>query len=80
MTEHLNITKERHRQIQSVTAQDESLQTLTSVIMAGWPETRDATPIIVAHTGTIGTSSAFNTESYSEEAALSSRNKCARRC
>ena len=39
MTEHLNVTKERLGQIQSATAQDESLQTLTSVIMAGWTET-----------------------------------------
>ena len=44
MAELLPITDERLKEIRQATACDESLQTLKTVILEGWPESKQETP------------------------------------
>ena len=46
-TDYLCVSEQRLHQIQSLTKSDETLQTLISIIMVGWPEYRDQVPVSI---------------------------------
>ncbi|XP_033725286.1 uncharacterized protein K02A2.6-like [Pecten maximus] len=46
-TESLNVSEPRLRQIQTHTTQDTCLQTLKSVILSGWPDTKEEVPVTI---------------------------------
>ena len=44
---HLRIREERLKQLKSATEADETIQTLKTVILKGWPDTRQEIPTLV---------------------------------
>ncbi|KAJ8006345.1 hypothetical protein DPEC_G00134270 [Dallia pectoralis] len=46
-TDYLNVTSQRLTQIRQHTEKDECLQTLKTVVLEGWPDCREDTPIVI---------------------------------
>lgn len=67
------ITDSRLNQIRDLTNKDDNLQSLKTVILSGWPDTKDDEPIAIRPTGTSKTPSQYKMVSSTTAAVLSFR-------
>ena len=72
----LKISPERLEQLQRCTGQDESLQTLKTTILSGWPTQRDQAPVNIENIGTMEMNCPYTTVSFSKARELSSHVFC----